>query len=238
MMRLPISPESATVPASPVAQAAAQPTQQEDRIMARTTTTKTRSRKTAAAKATPAKRTRAAKATPATNGNTRMSHEDKLALVPEIVKALKSGTTFAEIRQDPNYPSSGLRKALADRGYNTKGEKIGEVAAIRGTGQVLAKRVAAQRENGVAWYALELATGKPQAELKELLEDNGYSDLVGRVSTAVEEEVKPKRTRKAAKAAPAKTTRKRGAAKTEAAPKARRTRRSRRAQAADPSEEG
>ena len=56
--------------------------------------------------------------------NTRLTHEDKLALVPELVKKLQSGTKFAEIRRDPAWPSSGLRKALAASGYNTRGEPI------------------------------------------------------------------------------------------------------------------
>lgn len=105
----------------------------------------------------------------------RMTHEEKLALVPELVKKLQSGTKFAEIRRDPAYPSSGLRKALAAAGYNTRGEPIEDVVKpINGTGKALAKRVAARRAAGAAWWRLELETGQRTRELKKLLATHGH----------------------------------------------------------------
>jgi hypothetical protein len=105
----------------------------------------------------------------------RMTHEDKLKLVPELVKKLKSGTTFSQIRRDPAYPSSGLRKALAASGYNTRGEAIEKpVTATKASGKALAKRVATARAAGSAWWRLELETGKRTRELKKLLSEHGF----------------------------------------------------------------
>lgn len=181
-------------------------------------------RRTAAVKdketATTSRRSRGkAKAAPEpeeNGGSTRMTHADKLKLVPQIVKELKSGRTFAEIRQDPDYPSSGLRKALAEKGYDTKGNKIeadDDLSELEG--KALAKAVANMRENGAPWYRCELAADMPQAELKELLVDHGYEEFVGRVSRAQDEEEveeKPKRSRSGSKTSG--SSRKRGSAKT------------------------
>lgn len=171
-----------------------------------------------AAKAKPAKRATAAKkaapkraakkaAPAATNG--RMTHEDKLKLVPEIVKKLRSGVPFSQIRQE--YVSSGLRAALAERGYDVQGNKLTiEEISTTGGSKAFAKRVANARAEGMPWFKVVLATGKTEADLKQLLADNGYGDLAaGRVVTA---EDAPKTRRAPAKKAPA--------AKTKAAPKA------------------
>src|SRR5437763_353440 len=111
-----------------------------------------------------------------TRNAVRLSHEDKLKLVPELVTKLQSGTKFSQIRRDPSYPSSGLRKALAAAGYNTKGEPIeGVVKPLKGSSaKVLAKRVAEHRAAGDAWWRLELATGKTTRELRKLLADHGH----------------------------------------------------------------
>lgn len=144
----------------------------------------TRKPAAAKAKATPARkpaaRKPAAKAA-GTASNGRLTHADKLALVPEIVKKLKSGVTFAQIRQE--YVSSGLRRALTEAGYDTKGNKVEvELISTQGGAKATSKRVAAKRAEGWAWYRIEVATGMSEVALKEMLAENGYADLAaGRV---------------------------------------------------------
>lgn len=137
-----------------------------------------------------------------TNGNGRRTHEDILDLVPEIVQHLKNGVTMTEIRLGgdtvgPEGYGAGpvIRKALAEKGYNTKGEKI-EVEDISDLkGQRLAKAIAGLREEGRAWYYIELAADINEADAKALLEEHGYSEFAsGRVSLAEEEEEAPKAT--------------------------------------------
>lgn len=189
---------------------------------AKTTTRKGRGRKAAAAEPEAAAKT---------NGN-RRTHEDIVALVPEIVKHLKAGVTMTEIRLggdtvgEKGYGAGPvIRKALAEAGYNTKGEKVEVEDLTELEGKKLAAAVAELREDGKAWYYLELATDMSQSDLKELLEENGFGELAsGRVTLGEEEEEEPapkpaarKRTGRAAKAAEAepeadapKTTRRRG----------------------------
>lgn len=174
-------------------------------------TTQTPSRRTTvpAVKSKPAaKRTTTKKAAPkraakaaGTTSNGRLTHEDKLKLVPEIVKKLKSGVTFAQIRQE--YVSSGLRAALAEKGYDTKGNKLSiEEISTAGGSKAFAKRVANARAEGMPWFKVVLATGKTEAELKQLLEDNGFGDLAAGRVVAEDDSPKPKRKPAAKKAAP------------------------------------
>lgn len=134
-----------------------------------------------------------------TNGS--KPRRDLDAEVPAIVKLLKAGTTMTDVRAQ--YGSGpAIRKALSKAGYNTKGEQV-ELEKISGSGASLAKKVAAERKNGVAWYTLALRTGKDESVLKELLEEHGHGDLVsGRV-------VQPK-AEKTKTTGKKKTTRKRG----------------------------
>jgi hypothetical protein len=131
--------------------------------------------------------------------------------VPAIVKMLKAGHTMTEVRAKYG-AGAKIRKALGEAGYNTKGEKV-EIAKISGSGKALAAKVARQREAGVAWWTLELATGKTETDLRELLENSGYASLAeGRV--VQEREAPAKRTR-STKAA-AKTTGRKTAPKAKA----------------------
>lgn len=199
------------------------------------TTTRKRGRKSTTAAATPE---------PATNGSNRRTHEDIVALVPEIVKHLKNGVTMTEIRLGgdevaktghPDGYGAGpvIRKALTEAGYNTKGEVIETPDLTELEGKPLADAVAELRDEGKAWYFLELATDMSQNDLKDLLEEHGYASLAeGRViiSGADEEEEEApaptaRRGRKAAAAtteaaAPATTTRKRGRKAAAAEPEA------------------
>lgn len=198
-----------------------------------TTTTTKRSR----GKATKAKE----EAAPAKkNGNDRRTHEDILDLVPEIVEHLRNGVTMTEIRLGGDIVGDGygngptIRRALAEKGYNTKGEKV-EVEDLSDLkGVKLAKAVAELREQGKAWYYLELATDMAQADLQELLVENGYEHLAeGRVSVATEDEEEPEE-----KPAPKKSRKRGSTAKAE--PEAEEkpaTKRSRRRGKANPSEE-
>jgi hypothetical protein len=159
-------------------------------------------RKTAVAKKAAPKATRKSAAV---EGNGRMSHADKLALVPEIVKKLKAGTTFAQIRQE--YVSSGLRAALAEKGYDTQGNKLAiDEISTAGGAKAFAKRVANARAEGMPWFKVLLATGKvyTQDDLKQLLADNGYGDLAeGRVKTGEDKPATTRKTAPAKKATPA-----------------------------------
>lgn len=198
------------------------------------TTSRRRGRKAAQAEPEPAK---------ASNGN-RRTHEDIVALVPEIVEHLKNGVTMTEIRLGgdtvaksghPDGYGAGpvIRKALTEAGFNTKGESIDRPDLSDLEGKALADAVAELREDGKAWYYIELAADMSQDDLKDLLEENGYGQLAeGRViisGSDEEEEEAPapttrRRGRKAAQAeeepAPAATTRRRGrkAATAEAEP--------------------
>jgi hypothetical protein len=184
--------------------------------------TKRAAPKTKAATAKKAAPARTRKAAPAaTNGNGRISYEDKLALVPEIVKKLKSGVPFSQIRQE--YTGSGWRAALAEKGYDVQGNKLTiEEISTAGGPKAFAKRVAAARAAGMPWFQVAIAAGRPRAELQQLLADHGYGDLAsGRVTN--EPEAKPTRAKApakktAAKAAPA--TRAKPAAKAKPATKA------------------
>lgn len=143
--------------------------------------------------------------------------------VPAIVKSLKSGTTMTDIRSQYG-AGSVIRKALADAGYNTKGEKV-TVEPINGSGAVLAKRVAAARADGRAWWNIELATGKTEIVLRDLLNENGYGELAeGRVVREQEDKPKPARKTVAKKTtAKAKPAAKAPARKAAAKPKAKTT---------------
>lgn len=112
--------------------------------------------------------------------------------VEDIVEKLQGGTTMTEIRGE--YGSGPkIRKALTEAGFNTKGEEI-KLEKITGKGAALAKRVAAKRKEGVAWYTLALMTGMSESDLKELLTEHGFEDLVeGRVSKPKEEKKKGKK---------------------------------------------
>jgi phosphoglycolate phosphatase-like HAD superfamily hydrolase len=160
----------------------------------------------------------------AQNGNGRLTHEDKLALVPEVVKKLKAGTTFAQIRQE--YVSSGMRAALAEKGYDTQGNKLViEEISTSGGSKAFAKRVANARIEGMPWFKVVLATGKTEGELKQLLADNGYGDLAaGRVTTADEapttRRAPAKKAAAAKKATPAKAPAKKVTPRAKAAPAA------------------
>jgi hypothetical protein len=111
---------------------------------------------------------------------TRTRNEYAEMNVPAIVKRLKAGETMTVIREEYG-PGPKIRAALMEAGYNTKGEKV-EVSEIKGSGAALAKRVARQREAGIAWYALAIATGKTETALKDLLVEHGYENLAeGRV---------------------------------------------------------
>lgn len=216
------------------------------------TTGRKRGRKTTAtAEPEPAK---------ASNGSSnRRTHEDIVALVPEIVQHLKNGVTMTEIRLGGDTVGSEgygagpvIRKALTEAGYNTKGEKIERPDLTELEGKKLADAVAELRNDGKAWYYIELAADMSQDDLKDLLEENGYGELAsGRVILSGEEEeeapapAKRGRGRKTAAAAepeaaaPATTGRRRGrktaAAEPEPEPAATGGRRRGRRQAANPS---
>lgn len=212
-----------------------------------------RTRKAATAEAEPQetkttgrRRGRAAKAAepepePAKNGN-RRTHEDIVALVPEIVKHLQNGVTMTEIRLGgdtvgPNGYGAGpvIRKALTEAGYNTKGERIETPDLTTLEGKALVDAVVKLRQENKAWYYIELATDMSQDDLKDLLEENGHGDLAaGRVPVAEDEE------EEAAEPAPKTTSRRRGraakAAETEPEPEPATTGRRRgRRKAANPS---
>jgi phosphoglycolate phosphatase-like HAD superfamily hydrolase len=174
-----------------------------------------------AAKTKAAPKATAAKSTKGSMATERLSYADKLAMVPEVVKKLKSGVPFSQIRQE--YASTGLRRALAEKGYDTSGNKIEqETISTSGGAAATAKRIAKARQDGMAFFKIELATGKTRAEIVSLLEENGFADLAhGHVSSEDEVPAKraPAKTKAAApkaKAAPAKKS----AATVKAAPKA------------------
>lgn len=155
------------------------------------TTSPTRRTKMATATKTRKGRTKAKAEPEATSNGNRRTHEDILELVPEIVRKLKAGTTMTDIRAEYG-AGPVIRKALTEKGYNTKGEKV-EVEDITDLkGKALAKAVAALREDGKAWYYIELAADMSADDLKELLEENGYEELAsGRVVKEEDEEEKP-----------------------------------------------
>jgi hypothetical protein len=128
-------------------------------------------------------KTRAAKPVPAaSNGNGRVyTRHEYLPMKPrDIVRRIKAGESFGEVA--PDYGSlQKVRTALAEFGYDTKGQKFA-VEPIKGSGVALAKRIARAREANRPWYELEIATGKTQVALKELLVANGYAHLTeGRI---------------------------------------------------------
>lgn len=145
----------------------------------KTTTTKTNASKAKA----PAKRTRKAPAKPEPVAATRRpnrSDADWDAVVPTIVKALRSGTSMTDIRAQYGAGPT-IRKALWRNGFDTKGNAF-NVEAIKGTGKVLATRVAKARQSGASWGLLQLRTGKPESDLKALLAKHGQLTLAqGRV---------------------------------------------------------
>lgn len=149
------------------------------------------------------RRSRAKAVEPEPESNGRRSHEDILDLVPEIVEKLRDGTTMTDIRAEYG-AGPVIRKALAEKGYNTKGERV-EVEDLSDLkGAKLAKAIAALREEGRAWYYIELAADMSADDAKALLVEHGFDELAtGRVSlNGDEEEAKPAPKRGRAKAAP------------------------------------
>lgn len=98
-----------------------------------------------------------------------------------IVPMLQAGTTMTEVRSQFGAGNT-IRAALTRVGFNTKGQPI-ELAPVKGSNKkVLASRVLARRQSGVAWWRLELETGLAKQELIELLNSHGHSDVTqGRV---------------------------------------------------------
>jgi hypothetical protein len=108
--------------------------------------------------------------------NRSQSEWDALAL-GTIVPMLQDGTKMTEIR-DQFGAGPTIRRALSRVGYNTKGQQVkvvGTVKVARVQPKVLAKRIAERRENGAAWWRLELETGKQADELRVLLAEHGYT---------------------------------------------------------------
>jgi uncharacterized protein (DUF433 family) len=155
------------------------------RTVAKSTTSKP------AAKRTPAKaavKSRQPSSTTVARGVAKSQKTRAAKPVPEylpmkprdIVRRIKAGESFGEVA--PDYGSlQKVRTALAEFGYDTKGQKFA-VEPIKGSGVALAKRIARAREANRPWYELEIATGKTQVALKELLVANGYAHLTeGRI---------------------------------------------------------
>ena len=154
-------------------------------------------------------------ATATSNGNggssSRRSRDEVRALVPQFVKALQGGSTMKEVKQQFGFSGGQvIREALAAEGYDSKGNKL-SLESITDKGAKLTKRLVAERQAGVPWYILSTRTGKPESELRALVEEAG-GPASGRVYNRKE---------KAAKAA---TAKKGGAKKSGGAKKRRATR--------------
>jgi hypothetical protein len=124
--------------------------------------------------------------------------------VKDVIKRLKAGETMTSLRSDYG-AGTPIRRALLAAGYNTKGERVeAETISTNGGAKATAKRIAAARQDNWPWYRIETATGLTETQLREMLSDNGYADLVtGRVPKTGDD--KPAAKKAPAKAAPAKT---------------------------------
>lgn len=117
-----------------------------------------------------------ASAAKATNGRVRRTPEEIDKLVPQFRKHLQAGGTMRELKSEHDFSDDGpIRQALARAGYDSKGNKL-ELPKVAGTG----KSIRAAREAGHAWYVIALATGKSEAECKQLAESAGMN-VAGRV---------------------------------------------------------
>lgn len=121
----------------------------------------------------------AAKAAPKSTApkgeSSRKTAEDLAALVPDIVKMRKGKKSWDEIQTKHGVNAIVARKALAAAGFTSAGESK-EVEKITGSGKTLATRIAKERRAGSAFYALAIATGKSETELKNLLAEHGFED--------------------------------------------------------------
>jgi hypothetical protein len=122
--------------------------------------------------------------------------------VKDVIKRLKAGETMTSLRSDYG-AGTPIRRALLAAGYNTKGERVeAETISTNGGAKATAKRIAAARQDNWPWYRIETATGLTETQLREMLSDNGYADLVtGRVPKGGDD--KPAAKKAPAKAAPA-----------------------------------
>ena len=107
--------------------------------------------------------------------NRSQAEWDALAL-DVIVPRLQAGDKMTDIRAEFGAGPT-IRRALSRVGYNTKGQQVTVVGAVktaRVAPKVLAQRVADRRMAGAAWWRLELETGKSADDLRTLLTEHGH----------------------------------------------------------------
>jgi hypothetical protein len=119
--------------------------------------------------------------TASTRRTARTPEEWEKLAADTIAPALAAGATMTAMRAQYG-TGTAIRRALARVGYDTKGQPIVGVHVRAASAKTLAKRVAARREEGAAWWRLELETEKSKAELKALLVKHGYESLTGVVT--------------------------------------------------------
>jgi len=128
----------------------------------------------AKATATATKKNSSAGGTKSSGAGTRTGAMDRLRKdVHKIAKSLKGGAKMKDVRAEYGFGSGGpIRSELAKEGYDSKGGQI-ELPTLPKGGNALAKALVKQREAGVPWYTLEIATGKSEADLREIVEEEG-----------------------------------------------------------------
>lgn len=162
------------------------------------TVTRKATKKSGGKKAAAAAKPAASKA-----ASNRRTQEDVDGLVPEFLKAIKSGATLRQLKADFGFSDDGpIRAALYRAGYDRKGEEHGEergsIDASKAAGK---KELVALRENeGAAWYRLAYLADISEPEAKKIVAEGGGS--VGRVYIKTE---KPAKAEKSAKKSTAKT---------------------------------
>ncbi len=112
--------------------------------------------------------------------------------VHKIAKDLQGGTKMKDVRAEYGFGSGGaIRAELAKNGYDSKGGTI-TLPTLPTGAKSLAKALVREREAGVPWYTLEIASGKTEAELREIVEEQGGpTGRVYRQNGATESERRP-----------------------------------------------
>lgn len=98
------------------------------------------------------------------------------AEVEKIAKALQGGKKMKDMKVQYDVSDDGpIRVALYHAGYDSKGAALpaSRTAKITGNGAALAKKLIAERGNGVPWYELASRTGQTEAALRTLVTENG-----------------------------------------------------------------
>ncbi len=127
------------------------------------------------------------------SSSTEVSKMDRMRSdIHKIAKDLQGGTKMKDVRAEYGFGSGGaIRAELAKNGYDSKGGTI-TLPTLPTGAKSLAKALVREREAGVPWYTLEIASGKTEAELREIVEEQGGpTGRVYRQNGATESERRP-----------------------------------------------